>query len=108
VGEKPFGIEEGGEGEGVSAVEMKLSPALPGWMFDEAGELSFKLFGEITVVYHNKSGKNLLGGLPSRYEVELKDRAGGGIEFVVGGVIGGELATKIRKVDVVSIDAYFD
>jgi hypothetical protein len=99
-------------------VVMQLVPALPSWlfedeesdgepMFDEDGShiVSFKLFGEIPVTYHNPGGENLFGVLPKSYNVTFKH---GKVESVDGPTIQKETALLIRRVSSIkSIDAFF-
>jgi len=99
-------------------VEMQLTPALPTWLFEDVDAdndstydnegnhlVSFKLFAEITVTYHNKGGVAIYGIPPKRYIVEMKD---GTIVNVDGPTIPTETAVTIRRVSPVkSIDAYF-
>jgi hypothetical protein len=95
---------------------MQLVPALPSWLFedednkgrrDDEGNLfvSFKLFGEILVTYHNPDGRNLYGVSPTSYVVRMKS----GEEVNVDGpTIPTETAIAIRRVSAVqSIDAFF-
>merc|ERR1712238_265784 len=99
-------------------VEFKLVPALPSWLFvdeksdgdaimDDDGQytVSFKLFGQIAVTYHNPDGSNLYGVPPKKYVVVMKD---GSIETIKDELIPNKLAMKIRlTTPVSSIDAFF-
>ena len=106
------------------ALSMELRPALPKWLFagcegsskanasechsnvKQVGKsLSFKMFGETTVTYHNKEGGDLLGEAPKSYKIKfrLSDRE----EVVEGGSIPEHIAIQVRKLDVSTIDAYF-
>jgi len=98
-------------------VEFKLTPTLPSWLFrDEEGTgvtrkdadgqyiLSFKLFGEMIVTYHNPKGETIYEGSPKMYTVTMTD---GVVHTVNGNFIPNELALKIRRTTgVASIDAY--
>jgi hypothetical protein len=112
IGPKLFYINDRNE------VEMQLAPALPSWLFvdddaddkptlDEHGyyTIRFKLFGEIPVTYHNPSGGNLYGTLPTHYLIKFVDDH----PVTIGGPsIPTEWALKIRRVkSVASIDAFF-
>mmetsp|Transcript_26956 Transcript_26956/g.49027 ORF Transcript_26956/g.49027 Transcript_26956/m.49027 type:complete len:1207 (-) Transcript_26956:170-3790(-) len=111
IGPEPFILGKDGE------VQMTFTPALPLWLFDdeESGistadedgnlTLSFKLFGSITVTYHNSLGTDLFGVHPSSYKIGLKDDS----EVTVkGSKIPTKYAVAIRKVnDIATIDAYF-
>ena len=110
IGANPFFLNKHGH------VEMMLEPALPSWLFedeknvgsrDEDGNLivSFKLFGEIIVTYHNPDGGNLYGVNPTRYIVTMTD---GSTVDIKSSSIPTKTAIAIRKVSTVeSIDAFF-
>jgi hypothetical protein len=99
-------------------VEFQLTPAIPSWLFvdeesagdaitDDEGQylVSFKLFGEILVTYHNPDGSNLYGVSPTSYTITMED---GSVEDVEGKFVPTELALKIRRrTEVASIDAFF-
>lgn len=101
-------------------VEFQLVPALPSWLFvddegatsgspilDEDGQytVSFKLFGQIPVTYHNPDGSNLYGVAPNSYLITTKD---GTPTTIKGATVPTELALKIRRTTTVaSIHAYF-
>ena len=111
VGPEPFFIDEDG------SLKMQLVPALPIWLFDENADgsavvtsdeevsLSFKLFADIMVTYHNSGRSNLYGVAPKSYSVTYKD---GNVVKVDGSSIPTDTAKDIRRmVKVESIDAYF-
>lgn len=112
IGPDLFSLNESG------ALEMKLSPAIPSWLFedeesdsdpnfDDAGNhiVSFKLFASIPVTYHNPGGVDRFGESPLSYVVSFSD---GSHVSVDGPVIPEETALKIRRMTGVdSIDAYF-
>jgi hypothetical protein len=99
-------------------VVMQLVPALPSWLFEDSesdGEptfdedgnhtVTFKLFGEIPVIYHNPGGQNLYGVQPKSYIVTFMH---GEPVSVDGPTIPTETALKIRRVSSVkTIDAFF-
>jgi hypothetical protein len=99
-------------------VEFHLTPAIPSWLFvDEEGTgdaitdddgqylVSFKLFGEILVTYHNPDGSDIYGVPPKSYTIVMKD---GSVENIENEFVSTELAVKIRRTtEVVSIDAFF-
>jgi hypothetical protein len=112
IGPAPFFLNKHG------VVEFQLQPALPSWLFeDETSEsepsfdedgnhvVSFKLFANILVTYHNPGGEDIYGKNPKNYAVTMTD---GTIMDVDGGSVPHDTALKIRRVSsVVSIDAYF-
>mmetsp|Transcript_27472 Transcript_27472/g.40580 ORF Transcript_27472/g.40580 Transcript_27472/m.40580 type:complete len:1216 (-) Transcript_27472:160-3807(-) len=110
LGPEPFVLNESNE------VEMKLTVALPDWLFedddnvgtrDKDGNLivTFMLFGKILVTYHNPDGGDLFGVSPKKYLIKMKD---GSSVHVDGSSVPTETAIAIRKVSSVkSIDAFF-
>jgi hypothetical protein len=123
IGPKPFYKNSTAGGE----VQMQLVPTLPAWLFGEAGKLSgeqkisypvsgddsqivttkvsFKLFSSISVHYHNKNRRDLMGEAPYMYRIGLRD--GSTYQFDQP-FIPGDIADKIRRVVLVDfIEAYF-
>lgn len=100
------------------ALQMKLTPALPSWLFedkeidnapkfDEAGNhiVKFKLFASIPVTYHNPGGVNRFGESPQKYTVT---KTNGESIDVDGPYIQAKTAAEIRRMKTIaSIDAYF-
>lgn len=98
-------------------LEFQLVPAIPSWLFideslhseplmDEDGQyiVSFKLFGQIPITYHNPDGSDVYGAPPKKYVITMKD---GSVEEVKDTKVPAKLAKKIRKATTVaSIDAY--
>ena len=97
VGPNPFTYEN-------DTISFSLVPALPSWMFSESGKISFKLFGEIEVTYHNEGGGDVFRQEPLKYEIETKE---GEKTVVDGGTVGEALAIEIRKVEIKSIECWF-
>lgn len=54
VGDEPFDVKDG-------KLTFKLSPKLPSWLFDENGQISFRLFGKTQVTYINPLSKSTFG-----------------------------------------------
>lgn len=112
LGPSPFYLNKDKE------VEFQVMPALPTWLFvdesadgdallDEDGQyiVSFKLFGQIPVTYHNPDAKELYGVPPNKYVITMKD---GSTETVKDSFVPTNLALKIRRATTIaSIDAYF-
>ncbi len=85
-------------------LRLNLAPILPGWLFDERGELSFTLLGNITVRCHNPRrratfGEN--GAKPQRIRLTYKNG-----ECVEGQSIAGKPALDVREGRVAAIDLY--
>ncbi len=54
VGQTPFTLKD-------NELVFKPQPCLPAWLFDANNEISFKLFGQIDVLYKNVNGKSTFG-----------------------------------------------
>jgi hypothetical protein len=99
-GPKPFQVDAS-SGE----LQLRLSPALPGWLFTEEGEVSFTFLGGITVTYHNPNKVDTWTTQPTRASVVYL----GGAEFESpDGVLRGDVATSVRNRQVASIDVYYE
>mmetsp|Transcript_19116 Transcript_19116/g.26920 ORF Transcript_19116/g.26920 Transcript_19116/m.26920 type:complete len:687 (-) Transcript_19116:390-2450(-) len=113
IGSNPYFIDENGD------LMMGLKPALPFWLFkddskeaseskydeDGAPTLSFKLFADIPVTYHNSLGTDLFDIYPNSYKVTMED---GSVHKIDGNFIPTDIAIAIRKIyNVASIDAFF-
>lgn len=83
AGEHPFTLEEG-------VLTFCLSPVLPGWMFDENGEVQFRMCSRTTIIYRNKTRRNTYG----TDGVTVKDIQADGISY--GTALRGEMARKLR------------
>ncbi|AJC71243.1 hypothetical protein X802_02985 [Thermococcus guaymasensis DSM 11113] len=99
AGEKPFSTENG-------ELVLTLSPALPGWLFDDEGKVSFNFLGRCRVTYHNPGKKDTwkLDMRGARTVLHLKGRETIEVE---GNRVRGELAQMVREGKVEAIDVYF-
>ncbi|GAA4080912.1 hypothetical protein [Amphibacillus indicireducens] len=96
VGQKPFSFDD-------QVLSFELSPKLPSWLFDQNGQVQFKLFSQIDVTYENIERKDTYGTLgvkPVKYTCLLANKKKISID---GSVISGDLAEQIRAKEVQSI-----
>lgn len=100
LGEKLYFVDENGD------LKMQLVPVLPKFWFDEnTKSLSYKLFAQISVTYHNPELRNLYNEPPKSYNIVYND--GSDVE-VDGPVMPTDVAIDVRRVlKVKSIDVYF-
>lgn len=100
LGEKLYFVDEDGD------LKMQLVPVLPKFWFDEnTKSLSYKLFAQISVTYHNPELRNLYNEPPKSYNIVYND--GSDVE-VDGPVMPTDVAIDVRRVlKVKSIDVYF-
>jgi hypothetical protein len=69
VGPQPFTMKNG-------CLSLQLVPTLPGWMFDENGNVSFTFLGKIDVTYMNNTKADTFGTeavTPSKVELFYED-----------------------------------
>jgi hypothetical protein len=101
AGKQPFSVKRG-------QLHLAFKPALPGWLFDAAGEVTFAFLGCCRVVYHNPQRRDTFadGGLEPD-KITLCTTGGETVELD-GGVIGPPLAERVRTGQVDSIYVYFD
>ena len=100
IGPTPFEVDNT-----TGQLKFSFSPALPEWVFDEKSTVSFKLFSDIKVTFHNSRGGAIRGERPVRYEVHYK--LGGGQETVEGRYLRADIAEKLRRLDVDRVEAWW-
>ncbi len=99
AGRQPFFLRDG-------KLCLQFEPALPGWLFDSDGMLSFTFLGQVQVTYHNPDRRDLFpedGSTAGPTVLSLADR--GQIEFS-SGVIVEPYAQMVRDGQVTAIDLY--
>jgi hypothetical protein len=99
AGERPFFLKD-------RQLQLAFKPALPGWLFDESGTVTFTFLGSCQVVYHNpqKYDTYTAGGLEP-YKIALFTADDQLVEFY-GGVIGAPEAEMVRAGQVKTIDVF--
>ena len=99
AGEAPF-IMNNGE------LHLKFTPILPGWLFTEDGEISFKFLGTCLVTYHNpqKLDTFTAGFAPHKMRIQENN---GNIINIDGATISAPIAEKVRDGDIAKIDIYY-
>lgn len=90
AGKRVFTVKDG-------ELELHLSPSLPGWLFDEQGEVAFTFLGGTEVVYHNPRGADTFGeGAAVPVKLALTEDSGKVTE-INGPTVRGELAEAVRS-----------
>lgn len=100
AGPQPFFLQDG-------ALCLAFKPALPGWLFDAEGRLSFTFLGQVCVTYHNDDRRDLFpsDGVRARSVIlRLADQSQ--VEFAHN-IIGEPYARMVRAGQVVGIDVFF-
>jgi hypothetical protein len=98
AGKQPFFVKDG-------QLCLALRPSLPGWLFDEAGELSFRFLGNCTVSYHNPQRNDLTANKPAIQWIELHTSGGQSIA-ITSGIIGAPYAEMVRDGKIERIDVF--
>lgn len=87
LGEKIFTYDNG-------ELQLHFEPKLPGWMFDEKGEVSFKLLSQCNITYRNEKKKPTYGKDAAKVtKITIKDTA----REVKGDLLCGKLAEDVRE-----------
>jgi len=101
AGGQPFFLRNG-------TLCLQFRPALPGWLFDKDGKLTFTFLGQVPVTYHNPARRDIYpnNGLSSRHLIlHLPD--GRQVEFAEG-MIGEPYAQMVRVGEATKIDVLFE
>ncbi|MBC7108890.1 cellobiose phosphorylase [Pyrococcus woesei] len=98
IGDKPFTFENG-------ELRLTFAPALPGWLFDEEGKVSFNFLGKCRVTYHNPAKKDTWKLDLNKAKIILHLEDGSRVE-VNGNTLRGEHALMVREGRVREINIY--
>jgi len=98
AGQKPFFIDSG-------ELCLRLQPALPGWLFDKSGTLSFSFLGKARVTYYNPQREDIFTGKNQiqRMSLNMGDKQ---VE-VKGDIIRSPYASFVREGGIERIDVFF-
>lgn len=98
AGEHPFSVED-------ETLQLCLQPKLPGWLFDENGELSFTFLGACTVTYFNPNRNNTYDQNSRIENIRLYlDKK---VVEIKGDVIKAPYALMVRDGQINKIEIYF-
>lgn len=99
MGSRVFSVEDG-------QLQLAFEPTLPGWLFDERGEVSFKFLGSTQVTYYNPRKADTFGADKAVIERIRLTKKDGTAAQIDGAVIGGEWAHEVRNGQAAAIDIY--
>jgi len=99
AGQQPFYLHDG-------QLCLAFKPALPGWLFDQDDQVTFKFLGDCTVVYHNPARADTFREGVEPYKIALDTRDGQTIELD-GSVIAAPHAALVRAGQVRSVRVFF-
>lgn len=98
AGSKVFTVVEG-------ELTLSLAPILPGWLFDEQGNVSFTFLGGTEVTYHNARRVDTFGAERAVIRsLKLVYRDGTEVRSS-GALLRGEAAEALRRGEIASIEA---
>ncbi|MGN7764715.1 cellobiose phosphorylase [Paenibacillus sp. 22594] len=101
AGSRVFSVVDG-------ELALSFAPALPSWLFDEQGEVSFTFLGKTRVTYHNPRHLNTFGeGGASIRSLALTYRDGT-VSRITGSLLRGTEAEALRRGDVIEIRAVLE
>jgi hypothetical protein len=98
AGSRLFSVEDG-------ELTLALNPALPGWLFDGQGDLSFTLLGGTEVTYHNPRKADTFGDNKAVIRNMTLEFRGGGTRVISGGLLRGADAETLRRGEIAAIRA---
>ncbi|MCP4689435.1 MAG: cellobiose phosphorylase, partial [Desulfobacterales bacterium] len=99
AGQRPFFVANG-------QLYLALKPALPGWLFDDKGTVTFTFLGHTRVTYHNPAKVDTFRDGAQVRRVVLHPRDGQEIEFERG-IIDPPYAEMVRAGRMDGIDVFF-
>jgi hypothetical protein len=96
MGDKLFSYENG-------ELKIEFNPKLVNWLFDDKGEAAFTLLSKCKVTYHNPSRKSTFGTDAANVQrIVITDTK----EEVLGNVLSGEMAKRIRNGEIKELSVY--
>ncbi len=99
-GQQPFFVQDG-------SLRLRLRPALPGWLFDEAGRVRCTFLGHTEIVYHASVRGNVYPDRASAARMVLHFRDGTTVALS-SAVVGPPHARQVRLGQVKRIDVFLE
>jgi hypothetical protein len=99
AGARPFQVLDG-------QLCLALQPVLPGWLFSEGGQVSFRFLGHCKVTYHNPHRLDIFGPGVQVQRSVLYESSASSI-LAPGPVIGAPYAERVRNGIIDRIEVYF-
>ncbi|MCL6603382.1 MAG: cellobiose phosphorylase [Paenibacillus sp.] len=96
AGKKAFSMVEG-------ELALSLAPALPGWLFDEQGTLSFTFLGRTEVTYYNPRRANTFGENKAVIKSLMLVYQDGTVVEVASSLLSGGHAEALRRGEIKAI-----
>ncbi|MDI6758804.1 MAG: cellobiose phosphorylase [Candidatus Omnitrophota bacterium] len=102
LGNKPFFLNEKNE------LNLRLSPILPGWLFDKKGMYGFNFLRQTLVIYHNPKRENTFGRNGVKPKKIIFNTSDGKSIEVLSNIIPSPYAEQIRSSCIKKIEIYLD
>jgi hypothetical protein len=99
AGKQPFLVRDG-------ALQLRLSPALPGWFFTDQGIVSFRFLGRCEVTYHNPRRLDTFAEGIGPHRIVLWPDGSDSVE-IEGDTIGAPYAEMIRNGEINRVEVFF-
>lgn len=99
-GAQPFFVKDG-------ALHLALNPALPGWLFDDAGTVTATFLGRCAVTYHNPQKRDTFAADVQPRAIVLQ-LAGDETVEIAGHIISLPYAESVRAGQISQIEVYFE
>jgi hypothetical protein len=99
-GQRPFFVQDG-------HLRLRFEPALPGWLFDEAGTLRSTFLGHTKVVYHNPDRVDVSPNVSSIADVVLHLRDGTTVDLR-SSIVRAPYAAQVRAGQVEKIEVFLE
>lgn len=96
AGSKAFSVVDG-------ELALSLSPVLPGWLFDEQGEVSFTFLGKTKVTYRNPRKADTFGEQAAVIRCMTLQYSDGTVRKNEGALLRGEAAEALRRGKITAI-----
>ncbi|AOZ92531.1 cellobiose phosphorylase [Paenibacillus crassostreae] len=87
---------------------LTLAPALPSWLFDDTGKVSFTLLGSTLVTYHNPRRADTFGSHAAKISKMKLLKGEGTIVECGGAIVQGADALAIRDGEVEAIEVFME
>ncbi|WP_438347945.1 cellobiose phosphorylase [Paenibacillus sp. FA6] len=101
AGKNVFTVREG-------QLTLTLTPALPSWLFDETGKISFTFLGSTQVTYHNSRRADTFGTNAAKISKMKLVKCDDSVVEYDGAVIQGAQALAVRNGEVAAIEVFMD
>ncbi|MFC3749297.1 cellobiose phosphorylase [Paenibacillus sp. GCM10012306] len=98
AGSKAFSVVDG-------ELALSLNPVLPGWLFDEQGELSFTFLGQTKVTYYNQRKADTFGDGGATIRSMTLQYTDGTVSTINGALLRGAAAEALRHGEISLIKA---